>query len=85
MSDNLLHECTNLTASDVIKCAELCLHSTVFLLSNILYRQNFGAPTRSCISSVVANIFKEHIEGQALTTFHNPLEFGYDVLMMCFV
>ena len=36
MFDNLLHERTNLTASDVIKCAELCLHSTVFSFNDSL-------------------------------------------------
>ena len=34
MSDNLLHERSNLTASDVIKCVELCFHSIVFSLNN---------------------------------------------------
>ena len=51
MSDNLLHERTNLTASDVIKCVELCLLSTVFSFKDTLYRQIFGAPMGSCISS----------------------------------
>ena len=72
MSDNLLHERTNLTASDVLKCVELCLHSTVFSFNDILYRQIFGAPMGSCISLVVANIFMEHIECLVLTTFREP-------------
>ena len=38
MSDNLLHERTNLTASDVIKCVELCIYSTVFSFNDSLYR-----------------------------------------------
>ena len=62
MSDNLVHERTNLTASDVIKCVELCLHSTVFSFKNILYKQIFDASMRSCILLVVANIFMDHIE-----------------------
>ena len=72
MSDNLLHQRTNLTASDVIKCVELCLYSTVFSFNDSLYRQIFGTPMGSCISPVVANIFMEHIERQALTTFGEP-------------
>ena len=72
MSDNLLHKRTNLTASDVIKCVGLCLHSTVFSFNDSLYRQIFGAPMGSCISPVVANIFMEHIERQALSTFREP-------------
>ena len=40
----------------------------------------------SCISTVLANIFMEYIERQALTIlFENPLEFAYVMLMMCFV
>ena len=70
--NNLLHERTNLTASDVIKCVEPCLHSTVFSFNGTLYRQIFGAPMGSCISLVVANIFMEQIERQALTTFREP-------------
>ena len=69
LSDNMLHEHTNLTASDVIKCVELCLHFTVFSFNNTLYRQIFSVPLGSCISPVVANIVTEHIECQALTTF----------------
>ena len=72
MSHNLLHERTNLTASDVIKCVKLCIHSTVFSSNDTLYRQIFGAPMGSCISPVVANIFMEHIERQVLTTFREP-------------
>ena len=72
MSDNLLHERTNLTASDVIKYVELRLHSTVFSFNGTLYRQICGSPMGSCISPVVANIFMEHIERQALTTFREP-------------
>ena len=72
LSDNLLHERTNLTPSDVIKCVELCLYSTVFSFNHSLYRQIFGAPMGSCISPVVANIFMEHIERQALSTFREP-------------
>ena len=72
MSDNLLYERTNLAASDVIKCVELCLHSTVSSFNYTLYWQIFGAPMGSCISPVVANIFMEYIERQAFTTFREP-------------
>ena len=72
MSDDLLHERTNLTASDVIKCVELCLHSTIFSFNNTLYWQICGGSMGSCISPVVANIFIKHIERQALTTFPEP-------------
>ena len=72
-SDNLLHERTNVTASDVIKCVELCFHSIVFSFNSTLYRQIFGAPIGSCILPVVANIFMEHIERQVLFTFREPL------------
>ena len=45
-----------------------------FFFNDTLYRQIFGAPMGSCISPVVANIFMEHIERQALSTFREPLK-----------
>ena len=45
MSDNLQYERTNLTASDIMKCVELCLYSTVvfffFSFKNTVHWQNF--------------------------------------------
>ena len=44
----------------------------VFLLTTLYINKFFGASMGSCFSPVVANIFMEYIERQALTTFREP-------------
>ena len=61
-------------------CLELCFNFTVFSFKNTLYQQVFGAPMRSCISPVVANIFMAYLEKTAINTFHTP-----PTLWVCFV
>ena len=53
-------------------CLELCFNFTVFSFKNILYWQVFEAPTGSCVSPVVANIFMAYVEKTAINTFHTP-------------
>ena len=68
--DNSLPTHTQLNAHDIKTDLEICSNSTAFSFQNVLYRQTFGTPMGSCISPIVANIFMEHIEKAALTTFH---------------
>ena len=70
--DDSLPTRTQLNARDIKTGLEICSNSTVFSFQNVLYRQTFGTPMGSCISPIVANIFMEHIEEAALTTFHTP-------------
>ena len=70
--DDSLPTRTQLNAHDIKIGLEICSNSTVFSFQNVLYRQTFGTPMGSCISPIVANIFMEHIEKAALTTFHTP-------------
>ena len=70
--DRNLYKRTKLTAQDIMLCLELCFNFTVFSFKNTLYRQVFGAPMGSCISSVVANIFMAYVEKTAINTFHTP-------------
>ena len=70
--DDSLPTRTQLNAHDIKTGLEICSNSTVFSFQNVLYRQTFGTPMGSCISPIVANIFMEHIEKAALTTFHTP-------------
>ena len=70
--DDSLSTHTQLNAHDIKTGLEICSNSTVFSFQNVLYRQTFDIPMGSCIAPIVANIFKEHIEKAALTTFHMP-------------
>ena len=70
--DDSLPARTQLNAHDIKTGLEICSNSTAFYFQNVLYRQTFGTPMGSCISPIVANIFMEHIEKVALTTFHTP-------------
>ena len=72
--DDSLPTRTQLNAHDIKTGLEICSNSTVFSFQNVLYRQTFGTPKGSCISPIVANIFMEHIEKAALTTFYTPLK-----------
>jgi len=71
-SDSLLHERTKLTVNDVLSSLELCFRSTIFAFNNTLYRQIFDTPMGTCILPIVANIFMEHIERLAVTSFRDP-------------
>ena len=73
LNDAVLAEHTKLSVADIMSALKLCLHSTIFFrFKNVLYRQICGAPMGSCISPVVANIFMEYVERQALTSFRKP-------------
>ena len=72
LNDAVLAERTKLSVADIMSALKLCLHSTIFTFKNVLYRQICWAPMGSCISPVVANIFMEYIERQALASFRKP-------------
>ena len=68
--DDSLPTRTQVNAHDIKTGLEICSNSPVFSFQNVLYRHTFGTPMGSCISPIVANIFIEHMEKAALTTFH---------------
>ena len=69
---NTLCDRTNLSVNDIIEAKSICLKSTVFSFKNVLYRQIFGVPMRSCISPILADIFMEFVDHRAISTFHTP-------------
>ncbi|VDP47692.1 unnamed protein product [Schistosoma mattheei] len=55
-----------LDPSEVIKCLELCLRSTLFIFRGQLYRQEEGIVMGSPVSSIVANLFMHSLETSAI-------------------
>ena len=72
LNDAVLAERTKLSVVHIMSALKLCLHSTIFTFKNVLYREICGVPMGSCNSPVVANIFVEYDERQALTSFQEP-------------
>ena len=71
-SDDALPSRTSLSISDIKQGLKICLDSTIFSNKDSFYKQTFGTPMGSCISPIIANIYMEHIEHIAITTFHTP-------------
>jgi len=70
-SDDSLPSRTSLVISDLKHGLELCFNSTISSFKNSLYKRTFGTTMISCISPIIANIYMEHIEHKAITTFHS--------------
>ena len=68
MSDTTLDERTNLTPEEVTMLLEVCLKTTYFVYQHKYYEQTDSAAMGSPVSPVVANIFMEHVEEEALRT-----------------
>ena len=71
-SDDSLPSCTRLSISDIRQGLQICLDSTVFSYKKSFFKQTFSTPMRSSISPIIANLYMEHIEHTAITTFHTP-------------
>ena len=71
-NDNTLHDRTSFDISDIKVGLEICLNAAIFTYDHTNYRQIFGLPMRSCISPVLSNIFMEHVEPLAISTFSTP-------------
>jgi len=69
-SDESLPLRTSLDIADIKAGLEFCFQSTVFSYKNSLFMQTFGTPMGSCISLLIADIYMEHIEHTAITTFY---------------
>ena len=59
---------TSLKIESIMELLTLCLKTTYYLYGGEYYQQNNGAAMGSLISPVVANIYKEFLEQEALET-----------------
>ncbi|XP_072035701.1 uncharacterized protein [Amphiura filiformis] len=67
-SDNTLKDRTKLNADDIIQLLSFVLTTTYFSFRGQIYRQIFGAAMGSPVSAIVANLFMEWLEKEAVAT-----------------
>ena len=71
--DPELNKRTSLSVKNITRLLEYCLTSTYFIFRGRFYEQQEGAPMGSPISPIVANLFMEQFENQAINTAPPPL------------
>ncbi|XP_072039336.1 uncharacterized protein [Amphiura filiformis] len=67
-SDKSLKDRTKLSADDIIQLLRFVLTTTYFSFRGQIYRQIFGAAMGSPVSAIVANLFMEWLEKEAVAT-----------------
>ena len=70
--DQDLHKRTTMSVNQIIKLLEFCLNSTSFVYQGQFYQQIEGTAMGSPLSPIVANIFMEKCEEEALATAPHP-------------
>ena len=68
INDSILKDRTRLVPDDIIELLKFVLTTTYFSFRGNLYRQIFGAAMGSPVSSIVANLFMEWLEKEAIAT-----------------
>ena len=71
-NDKDLQQRTTMSIKHVISLLEFCLRSTCFVFQGQYYEQVQGAAMGSPLSPIVANIFVEKFETEALETLLHP-------------
>ena len=67
-----LQKRTSMTIKQIISLLEFCLNTTSFVFQGQYYKQVEGAAMGSPLSPIVANIFMENFEKEALKTAPHP-------------
>ena len=70
--DEKLQDETVLSVQNIIELMGFCLHNTYFSFQNKSYEQVEGAAMGSLVSPIVANLYMEHFEREALWSTPNP-------------
>ncbi len=71
-NDPTLSDRTPLTPEEIINLLEFCLTTTYFTFRGDIYIQQFGAAMGSPVSPIVANLYMENFETEALNTAPHP-------------
>ena len=79
--DPELHKRTSLSVKNITRLLEYCLTSTYFIFQGRFYEQQVGAAMGSPISPIVANMYMEQFENQAINTAPHPPFSGEDLWM----
>ena len=77
--DEELQQRTSMTVSNITCLLEFCLKSTYFTFQGKHYEQLEGAAMGSPISPIVANLYMENFEVEAINTAPHPLISGRDM------
>ena len=72
VKDTELHKRTSMNINHITTLLEFCLTSTSFVFQGQYYQQMEGAAMGSPLSTIVANIFMEKFEKDALDTAPHP-------------
>ena len=80
--DHDLQNRTSMTIQQIISLLEFCLGSMSFMFQGQFYQQMEGAAMGSPLSPIIANIFMEHFEKQALESAPHPQVYGEDLWMI---
>ena len=70
--DTDLHTRTNMKIQHIISLLRFCLNNSYFSFHGRFYQQTEGAAMGSPISPIVANLFMEDLEVQAIKTPSTP-------------
>jgi len=75
-----------ISEDEFLRAVRLVLNSKFFIFDNQIYKQNFGTPMSSPLSSVIADIVMQDLKSEVLETFDFPILFYYryadDILMV---
>ena len=72
VQEDTLWDRTVLSVQNIIELLGFCVHNTYFSFQNKFYEQIEAAPMGSLVSPIVANLYMEHLEREALWSAPNP-------------
>ena len=75
--DETLSNRSVLSVQNIIELLGFCLHYIYFSFQNMFYEQVEGAAIGSLVSPIVANLYMEHFEGEALKSASHPPRYWY--------